>query len=95
MSAFIYAETETKRRTENAHKLDYIFSSFGGWISVNTTGNFNYTRIYTTMYIGYNLVIRKPWWIVQQNNSVIILQVHVQDYRLLWDKTQSDYKDHY
>ena len=47
------------------------------------------------MYIGYNLVIRKPWWIVQQNNSVIILQVHVQDYRLLWDKTQSDYKDHY
>ena len=25
---------------------------------------------------------------------MIILQEHVKDYRLLWDKTQSDYKDH-
>ena len=32
------------------------------------------------------------WWIVQRDNSAIILQV--QDYRLLWYKAQSNYKDH-
>ena len=31
--------TETERRTENVHELDFIFYGFGGRISANTTGN--------------------------------------------------------
>ena len=33
--------TETERRTENVHELDFIFFGLGGRISANTTGDFN------------------------------------------------------
>ena len=65
-----------------------IFFSFGHQISVNMTGNFNYTCTYTTKLSNHGSHL----WIVQRDISVIILQV--QEYRLLWDKAQSDYKDH-
>ena len=51
--------TETERRTENVHKLDFIFFGFGGRISANTTGNFDSICTYTATWVVYNLVIMK------------------------------------
>ena len=58
MSAFTCTPkpNQTKCRTENVYKLDFIFFHLGGRISANTTVNFNYTFTYTTMCIVYNLV---------------------------------------
>ena len=86
--------TETERRTENVHGLDFSFFDFGGRISANTTGYFNYTCTNTTKCVVYNFVITEAIdGIVQRDNSAIILQI--QDYILqTTDKTQSDYKDH-
>ena len=77
----IYAETE--RRT-----IRYFFFGFGGRISANTTGIL-ITPAHTQPRALY---ITGHWRIDQRYNSAIILQV--QDYKLSWDKAQSDYKDH-
>ena len=41
------------------HKLDFIFFSFGGPISANTTVNFDLICTYTATWVVYNLVIMK------------------------------------
>ena len=86
--------TETERRTENVHDFDFIFFGFGGRISANTTGNFNKICTYTTMCVVYNLVIMK---VIDGLSSETIVRFFYKhntiDYRLLWDNTQSDYKD--
>ena len=91
----ICAETETERRTENVHEFDFIFFGFGGRILANTTGNFNKNCTYTTTCVVYNLVIMKA---IDGLSSETIVQLFYKhntvDYRLLWDNTQSDYKDH-
>ena len=101
MGAFTYApkpnrnRTETERRTENVHDFDFIFFGFGGRISANTTGNFNKISKYTTTCVVYNLVIMKA---IDGLSSETIVQLFYKhntvDCRLLWDNTQSDYKDH-
>ena len=87
--------TETERRTENVHDFDSIFFGFGGRISANTTGNFNKICTYTTTCVVYNLVIMKT---IDGLSSETIVQLFYKlntgYYRLLWDNTQSDYKDH-
>ena len=87
--------TETERRTENVHELDFIFFGFGGRISANTTGKFNKNYTYTTTCVVYNLAIMK---VIDGLSSETIVQLFYKhntvDYRLLWDNTQSDYKDH-
>ena len=86
--------TETERRTENVHDFDFIFFGFGGRISANTTGNFNKICTYTTTCVVYNLVIMKA---IDGLSSETIVQLfykqYTVDYRLLWDNTQSDFKD--
>ena len=86
--------TETERRTENVHDFDFIFFGFGGRIPANTTGNFNKICTYTTTWVVYNLVIMKA---IDGLSSETIVQLFCKhntvDYRLLWDITQSDYKD--
>ena len=86
--------TETERRTENVHDFDFIFFGFGGRVSANTTGNFNKICTYTTTCVVYNLVIMKA---IDGLSSETIVQLFYKhntvDYRLLWDNTQSDYKD--
>ena len=89
--------TETERRTENVHKFDFIFFGFGGRISANTTGNFDKICTYTTMCVVYtcNLVIMKAIDGLPSETIVRLFYKHnTIDYRILWDKTQSDYKDH-
>ena len=91
----ICAEPETERRTENVHDFDLIFFCFGGRISTNTTGNFDKFCIYTTTCVVYNLVILKT--IDGLSSSTIVqlfYKLNTGYYRLLWDNTQSDYKDH-
>ena len=83
--------TETERRTENVHDFDFIFFGFGGRISANTTGNFN--KICT--YITTCVVIMKAIDGLSSETIVRLFYKHnTIDYRLLWDNTQSDYKDH-
>ena len=64
-------------------------------LSANTTGNFNKICTYTTTSVVYNLVIMKA---IDGLSSETIVQLFYKhntvDYRLLWDNTQSDYKDH-
>ena len=87
--------TETERRTENVHDFDFIFFGFGGRTSANTTGNFNKICTYTTTCVVYNLVIMKT---IDGLSSETIVQLFYKlntgYYRLFWDNTQSDYKDH-
>ena len=87
--------TETERRTENVHDFDFIFFGFGGGISANTTGIFNKICTYTTTCVVYNLVIMKAIDVLSSETIVQLFYKHITiDYRLLWDNTQSDYKDH-
>ena len=91
----ICAETETERRTENVHEFDFIFFGCGGRISANTTGNFDKICTYTTTCVVYNLVITKA--IDGLSSETIVRLFYKQntiDYRILWDNTQSDFKDH-
>ena len=64
-------------------------------MSANTTGNFNKICTYTTTGVVYNLVIMKA---IDGLSSETIVQLFYKlntgYYRLLWDNTQSDYKDH-
>ena len=87
--------TETERRTENVHDFDFIFFGFGGRISANTAGNFNKICTNTTTCVVYNLIIMKA---IDGLSSETIVQLFYKlntgYYRLLWDNTQSDYKDH-
>ena len=87
--------TETERRTENVHEFDFIFFGFGGRISANTTGNFDKICTYTTTCVVYNLVIMKD---IDGLSSETIVRLFYKnntiDYIILWDNTQSDYKDH-
>ena len=87
--------TEIERQTENVHEFDFIFFGFGGRISANTTGNFDKIFTYTTTCFALILVIMKAIdglssetivWLFYKHNTI--------DYRILWDNTQSDYKDH-
>ena len=84
----------TERRTENVHEFDFIFFGFGGRISANMTGNFDKICTYTTMCVVHNLVIMK---VIDGLSSETIVRLFYKhntiDYRILWDKTQSDYKD--
>ena len=84
--------TETERRTENVHEFDFIFFGFGGRISANTTGNFDKICTYTTTCDVYNLVIMKT---IDGLSSETIVRLfyknNTNDYRILWDNTQSDY----
>ena len=94
-SFHICAETETERRTENVHNFDFIFFGFRGRISANTTGNFNKICTYTNHVRCINLVTMKA---IDGLSSETIVRLSCKhntvDYRLLWDYTQTDYKDH-
>ena len=87
--------TETERRTENVHEFDFIFFGFGGRISAYTTGYFDKICTYTTTCVVYNLVIMKA---IDGLSSETIVRLFYKentiDYRILWDNTQSDFKDH-
>ena len=84
-----------RNRTENVHDFDFIFFGFGGRISANTTGNLNKICTYTTTCVVYNLVIMKAIYYLSTKTTVRLFYKHTTiDYRLLWDNTQSDYKDH-
>ena len=77
------------------HKFDFIFFGFGGRISANTTGNFDKICIYTTSCVVYNLVIMKAIDGLSSETIVRLFYKHnTIDYRILWDNTQSDFKDH-
>ena len=87
--------TETEHRTENVHDFDFIFFALGGRISANMTGKFNKICTYTTTCVVYNLVIMKAIDGLSSETTVRLFYKHnTIDYRLLWDNTQSDYKDH-
>ena len=87
--------TETERRTENVHDFDFIFFGFGGRISAKTTGNFNKSCTFTTTCVKYNSIIMKA---IDELSSETIVRLFFKhntiDYRLFWDNTQSDFKDH-
>ena len=87
--------TETERRTENVHDFDFIFFGFGGRISAKTTGNFNKSCTFTITCVKYNLIIMKA---IDELSSETIVRLFFKhntiDYRLFWDNTQSDFKDH-
>ena len=87
---------ETERRTENVHDFDFIFFfGFGGRISANTTGNFYKICTYTTTCVVFNIIIIKAIDGLSSETIVRLFYKHTTiDYRLLWDNTQSDYKDH-
>ena len=87
--------TETERRTENVHEFDFIFFGFGGRISAKTTGNFDKICTYTTTCVVYNLVIMKTIDGLSGETIVRLFYKHNTIYYIiLWDNTQSDYKDH-
>ena len=87
--------TETERRTENVHDFDFIFFGFGGQISAKTTGNFNTICTYTNHVRCINLVIMKAIDGLSSETIVRLFYKHnTVDYRLLWDNTQTDFKDH-
>ena len=87
--------TETERRTENVHDFDFIFFGFGDRISANTTGNFNKICTYANHVRCTNLVIMKAIDGLSSETIVRLFYKHnTVDYRLLWDNTQTDYKDH-
>ena len=85
----------TERRTENVHDFDFIFFGFGGRISANTTDNFNKICTYTNHVRCINLVIMKA---IDGLSSETIVRLFYKnnsvDYSILWDNTQTDYKDH-
>ena len=89
-------ETEPKPIAEpkTCTILILFFFGFGGRISANTTGNFDKIYTYTTTCVVYNLVIMKA---IDGLSSETIVQLFYKhntvDYWLLWDNTQSDYKD--
>ena len=86
---------ETERRTENVHDFDFIFFGFSGQISANTIGNFDKICTYTTTCVVYNLVIMKAIDGLSSETIVRLFYKHnTIDYRILWDNTLSDYKDH-
>ena len=99
MGAFTYAPKpkRNRNRTPNRKRARFwfYFFGFGGRISANTTGNFNKICTYTTTCVVYNLVIMKT---IDGLSSETIVQLFYKlntgYYRLLWDNTQSDYKDH-
>ena len=87
--------TETERRTENVHDFDFIFFGFGDRISANTTGNFNKICTYANHVPCTNLVIMKAIDGLSSETIVRLFYKHnTVDYRLLWDNTQTYYKDH-
>ena len=87
--------TETERRTENVHDFDFIFFGFGGRISANTTGNFNKICKYTNHVRCINLVIMKAIDGLSSETIVRLFYKHNNvDFRILWDNTQTDFKDH-
>ena len=87
--------TETERQTENMHDFDFIFFGFGGRISAKTTGNFNTVCTYTSTCVVNNLVIMKNTDELSSKTIAQLFYTHnTIDYRLLWDNTQSDFKDH-
>ena len=87
--------TETEHRTENVPKFDFIFFGFVGRISANTTGSFDKICRYTTTCVVYNLVIMKAIDGLSSETIVRLFYKHnTIDYIILWDNTQSDYKDH-
>ena len=86
--------TETERRTENVHDFDFIFFGFGGRITANTTGNFNKICTYTN-HVRCILVIMKAIDGLSSETIVgLFYKRNTVDYRLLWDNTQANYKDH-
>ena len=77
------------------HELDFIFFSFGGRISAETTGNFDKICTYTTTCVVYNLVIMKTIDGLSSETIVQLFNKHnTINYIILWYNTQSDYKDH-
>ena len=86
--------TETERRTENVHEFDFIFFGFSGRISANTTGNFDKICIYTTTYVVYNLIMKAIDGLSSETIVRLFYKHNTIDYIILWDNTQSDYKDH-
>ena len=86
------------------HKLDFIFFGFRGRISANTTGLHSIILItpahtqphaFTTTCVVYNLVIMEAIDGLSSETKVqLFYKYKTTDYRLLWDKAQSDYKDH-
>ena len=92
--------TKTERQTKNLHKLDYIFFWFW-WPNFKHTlqvCNQHHTAYFNLHLLTHNHVRciylnihGSHWWIVQRDNSAIIL--HVQDYKLFWDNAQGNYKD--
>ena len=99
MSAFTYAPKPklNRKRTPNRKRarFDFIFFGFGDRISANTTGYFNKFYTYTTTCDVYDLLIMKAIDGLSSETIVRLFYKHnTIDYRLLWDNTQSDYKDH-
>ena len=84
--------TETERRTENLHELDFNFFGFGGRISANTTD----IKLHLHSHVGCLLL--SNYDIIDGLSSETIVRLFYKhdttEYSLLWDKTQSNYKDH-
>ena len=92
----ISAETEPKLNTEPKTCTNWIFFffSFGGLISGNTTGNFIYTCTYKTTCIVYNLVIIEAIdGLPSETIARLFYKHNTTDFRMFWDKTQSNYKE--
>ena len=95
LSHILRNRTETEHRIENVHKFYYIFFGFGRPILANTTGNFTYNCTYTTTCIVYNLVIMDAIdGLSSQTIVLLFYKYKPTDYIHLWDKAQSDFKDH-
>ena len=94
MSAFTYAP-KPNAEPKTCTILILFFFGFSGRISANMPGNFNKICTYTTTCVVYNLVVMK---VIDGLSSETIVRLFYKhntiDYRLLWDNTQSDYKDH-
>ena len=86
---------QTEPKPKAVHDFNFIFFGFGGRISANTTGNFDKICTYTTTCVVCNLVVMK---VIDGLSSETIVQLFYKhntiDYRILWDNTDSDYKDH-
>ena len=91
----ICAETEPNAEPKTCTNFILFFFGFGGRISAKTTGNFDKICTYTTMCVVYNLVIMKTIDGLSSETIVRLFYKHnTINYIILWENTQSDYKDH-